>query len=225
MTHSRIRIIAGTGRYTDPWHPFAETARCMADLLGEAGHKVEIAESTPEAFTELTDTDLVVINCGGNPEVELAPEPIWQQSFQAFERWLGSGHPVLGVHAASNAFPDWPAWPELLGGRWVRGRSHHPPRTEFTFKVPPAGRDHPALGGLTHVSVLDERYSELDVSADAVPLLQHRFDDKDQVMAWALQRDGRKTVYDGLGHDAQSFASADRRRLLTAEVGWLLASD
>lgn len=225
MTQSRIRIIAGAGRYTDPWHPFAETSRCMAELLQDAGHHVEIWESVPGAFTELTETDLVVINCGGNPEVELAPDPTWQQAFGTFGDWLESGNPVLGIHAAANAFPDWPAWPGLLGGRWVRGTSHHPPRTEFTFDVAPAGRDHPALDGLTEVAVLDERYSELEVSGAAVPLLQHRFDDKDQVMAWALDRDGRKAVYDGLGHNAESFASDDRCRLLTSEVGWLLGAD
>lgn len=224
MTPTSIRIVAGTGRYTDPWHPFVETAHCIGEVLSGLGHKVEITESTPEAITDLDGIDLVVLNCGGNPAVELPPDPGWQRSFDAFGRWIEAGNPILGVHAAANSFPDWPAWPDLLGGRWVRGRSHHPPRGEFSFDVSPASREHPAVGGLSQVPVVDERYSDLDVSADAIPLLQHRFDDRDHVMVWALDQGGRRAVYDGLGHNAESYESPDRRQLLAAEIGWLLGS-
>lgn len=218
----KIRVIAGAGRYTDPWHPFLETSVCIADLLGDLGHQAEVVESTPETITGLAGVDLAIVNCGGNPEVELTPDPAWSRAFGAFGRWIEDGHPILGIHAASNAFPDWPEWPELLGGRWVRGRSHHPPRTEFTFSATPANLGHPALGGLSQVTVVDERYSELELSPAAVPLLQHRLDDADQVMVWTIGDGGRRAVYDGLGHNAESYDSPDRRRLLAAEVGWLL---
>lgn len=222
MTSNRIRVIAGTGRYTDPWHRFVETSQSISGVLTGLGHQVEVLESTPEAFTELSGIDLVVVNCGGNPEVDLPADPTWQAAFDSFAAWIGSGNPILGVHAAANAFPDWRAWPELLGGRWVRGRSHHPPRTEFTFDAAPGSQDHPALGGLQHVTVVDERYSDLEVSDRAVPLLEHVFDDRDHVMVWAIEDAGRKAVYDGLGHGPESYESSDRRQLLASEVGWLL---
>lgn len=220
-SNPRIRIVSGAGRYTDPWHPFAETSAAIASIVRDRGSAAEVVESEPAALTELDGIDLVVINAGGNPRVELSPDPDWLRAFEAFEAWIAAGHPVLGVHTASNAFPDWPAWPTILGGRWVRGRSMHPPRSSVTFTAVPEAVGHPALGGLTEVSAHDERYSYLELLAGSVPLLQHRHDDQDHPAVWV--RDGNATaIYDGLGHGPESYDSESRRALLCAELGWLL---
>lgn len=218
---SRIRIISGSGRYTDPWHPFADTSRAIAEIARDLGHDVELVDSEPESLTELAGVDLVVINVGGNPKVTLDPDPAWARSFATFGTWLTAGNPVLGVHTASNAFPDWSAWPSLLGGQWIRGRSMHPERSEFTFLAAPGAADHPALGGLTSVTAFDERYSYLDVQESSTPLLQQGFEDVDHVMGW-VRTVGQPAIYDGLGHGPESYESADRRHLLAAEISWLL---
>lgn len=222
MTQNRIRIISGVGRFSDPWHPYADTSERIAGLLTEHGDQVGITDATPAAFTELSDVELVVLNVGGRPDEELPADPVWSAAFENLGDWIEAGHPILGIHAAANAFPDWPAWRELLGGVWVRGVSHHPPRNEFTFDIAPTGRDHPAVGGLAKVTALDERYSELDVAAGSIPLLQHRFDEKDQIMVWAVDDGRRKAIYDGLGHDLAAYDSPERCRLLVSEVDWLL---
>lgn len=224
MTQRRIRIVTGVGRFSDPWHPYAETSPRISDLLTERGHQVETTESTPEAFTDLVATDLLILNLGGGTG-DQPRDASWLPIFDGLGEWIEAGHPILAIHAAANAFPDWPAWRELLGGLWVRGVSHHPPRTEFTFDVAPAGRDHPAVGGLTTITTLDERYSELDVADGSVPLLQHRFDDKDQIMVWAVEKEHRRAIYDGLGHNLEAYDSPDRCQLLASEVAWLLDQD
>lgn len=216
----QVRVVSGSGRYTDPWHPFAETSTAIAAVVTDLGHRCEVVESEPAALAELDGVDLLVINAGGNPRVELEPDPDWRRAFGSAEQWVAAGHPVLGVHTASNAFPDWPAWPTILGGRWVRGQSMHPPRSTATFTAVPDAAGHPALGGLTEVTAYDERYSYLQVLAGSVPLLQHRHDDDDHVAVWA--RPGEATaVYDGLGHGPESYESDSRRALLAAELAWL----
>lgn len=224
MTQRRIRIISGVGRFSDRWHPYAETSPRISELLTAGGHQVEIAESTPQAFSDLSEVDLLILNVGGGTD-EHPPDDSWLPIFDNLGAWIEAGNPILGIHAAANAFPDWPAWRRLLGGLWVRGVSHHPPRTEFTFDVTPTGLGHPAVGGLSTVTVLDERYSELDVADGSVPLLQHRFDDKDQVMVWAVDDGRRRAIYDGLGHDLEAYDSPDRCRLLLSEAAWLLDQD
>jgi len=224
VTQRRIRIITGVGRFSDRWHPYPETSPRIAELLTERGHQVEIAESTPEAFTELGEVDLVILNLGGGTP-DHPPDDSWLPIFDRFGAWIQAGHPVLGIHAAANGFPDWPAWRGLLGGRWIRGVSHHPPRTEFTFDVTPAGSDHPAVGGLETITALDERYSELDVADGSVPLVQHRFDDKDQTMVWAVDDGNRRAIYDGFGHNLEAYDTPDRCELLASEVAWLLDQD
>jgi len=223
QTPARVRIVSGGGRYTDPWHPFAETSAAIASAATELGLTAEVVDPEPEALSDLTDVDLMVINSGGNPEVELTPDPTWSAAFDAFGEWITAGHPLLGVHTASNAFPDWPQWPALLGGRWVRGRSRHPARTEFTFDALPGSLHHPALGGLTSVTAFDERYSYLEVHPEATGLLQHRFEDIDHVIGWARTDGLSKVVFDGLGHGPESYESAERVHLLSSELRWLLA--
>lgn len=224
MTQRRIRIISGVGRFSDPWHPYAETSARISELLTERGYLVEIAESTPEAFSDLADVELLVLNLGGGTD-DQPPDPSWLPIMDRLGDWIEAGHPILAIHAAANAFPDWPAWRRLLGGLWVRGVSHHPPRTEFTFDVAPTGLGHPAVGGLSTLTALDERYSELDVADGSLPLLQHRFDGKDQVMVWAVDDGHRRAIYDGLGHDLEAYDSSDRCQLLVSEVAWLLDQD
>ena len=219
-----IRIVSGADRYTDPWHPFAETSAAIAAIVTDLGETAEVVESEPAALAELDGIDLVVINAGGNPQVELTPDPDWLRAFEACQAWIAAGHPVLGVHTASNAFPDWPTWPAILGGQWVRGRSMHPPRSSATFTAVPEAVGHPALGGLTEVSAHDERYSYLELFAGSVPLLQHRHDDQEHPAVWASDgaSEGVRAVYDGLGHGPESYESASRRALLAAELTWLL---
>lgn len=120
--------------------------------------------------------------------------------------------------SAANTFHDWAAWDSTLGGRWVGGHSFHPPLDEVGFTIVPGAEQHPVLAGLDGVAVTDERYSHLVLDQGVTPLLQHHHDGVDEVMAWANGR----AVYDGMGHDARSYASPDHQRFLVNAAEWLL---
>lgn len=217
---SRVRVLSGVPPLDDPWHPFAETSAAAARVLRGAGHQVEVLDSTPEALGSLDEVDLLVVNCGrgdGSGVGEALPQ--WQPAFSLAEQWLAAGGVVLGLHTAANTFHDWPAWPGVLGGRWIAGHSFHPPLDEVGLTIVPGAEQHPVLAGLDRVSVVDERYSNLVREAGVTPLLQHHHDGVDQVMAWAAER----AVYDGMGHDARSYDSADHQRFLVNAADWLVS--
>ena len=217
---SRIRVLSGVAPYDDPWHPFAETSAAAAGVLRDAGHEVEVLDSTAEALGSLDGVDLLVVNCGrgdGTGLGEVLDE--WTPAFAHATGWLQAGGVVLGLHTAANTFHDWPAWAGVLGGRWIDGHSFHPPLDEVGFSIVPGAEQHPVLAGLERVAVTDERYSNVVVDPGVTPLLQHRHDDVDHVMAWA----GDRAVYDGMGHDARSYESPDHQRFLVNAAGWLLA--
>jgi uncharacterized protein len=108
-------------------------------LDGESGgpyHKWQI--TTPVLKKELEDTGLFQVDVvtapvsgtdfsGFNPEFEKykvvvlnydAPE--WPSELKTrFEQYVGSGGGLVVVHAADNAFPNWPAFNEMIGiGGW-----------------------------------------------------------------------------------------------------------
>lgn len=219
---TQIRVLSGRHRYGDPWHPFADTSRAVAVILTGAGHEVEVVhDSTPDCLTGLDAIDLVVVNLGGNPLVELAPDAQWDAAHRQFGAWMRAGGRVLALHTAANAFPDWADWPSLLGGQWVRGRSFHPDQDLARFEPHPDARQHPVWRGLDAVTAHDERYSSLTVNPSSTPLVGHQEAGRFEVMGWAR---GRRVLYDGMGHDASSYDSPTRAELLVNEAAWLLSA-
>jgi type 1 glutamine amidotransferase len=111
-------------------------------------------------------------------------------------------------------------WPEILGGRWVRGTSMHPPRSENIVWV--TGEKHPITHGLTNFSLADERYSHLDVQPGVTVLYEHHFEDGIHPLVWAHETGGGRVVYDALGHDVGSYDAPGHVRLVERSIRWLL---
>ena len=53
---------------------------------------------------------------------------------QAIREHLPAGRPLLGLHAASICFDDWPEWADLLGGAWQWEPSGHGPVAPLTLR-------------------------------------------------------------------------------------------
>lgn len=216
---ARIRILTGHRRYADPWHPFAETSEAVRSVLSGAGYDVSVVVDEPSSLHIAADVDLVVANVGGQPQRVIEPDPVWAEAHAAFGGWIRDGGLLLGLHTASNAFPDWAEWPALLGGRWVRGVSGHPERSIATFEPVPGAESHPVWAGLDAVTAYDERYSDMAVFSGSQPVIQHETGETLQVAGWVK---GDTVIYDSLGHNGRSYASESRVRFLLNEVAWLL---
>jgi hypothetical protein len=241
-TAGRAVVLAGRGRYEDPWHDHAATSHEIALTLAEIGLDVEIRGAFPRALDDLAGVGLLVVNTGSArpaPDDEIdGSTAAWGPAHEALDAYARGGGAVLGVHQAASSFADEPgwasAWAEILGGRWVPGRSMHPERGPGTFDVLDAA--HPAMAGLAGDTVLaraglassasfvvdDERYSYLEVAPTARVLVTQRFEGVDHPVVWVNEAHGGRTVYDALGHDVASYRDPVRRALLQGEVRWLL---
>lgn len=213
-----VVIVSGSGDYLDPWHPFAETSAELATVIAGTGHAVEVRTGVEESLLSLGDPDLLVINVG-NPR---APRPasLMIEIQEVLLDHLTRGGGLLGVHVSATSFTAMPRWPEILGGRWVRGTTMHPPldRTRIRLVEP----DHPIVAGRSEIDVVDERYSYLEVAADVTILGEHTHEGVIHPMIWAREAGAGRVVYDGLGHDLRSYASPGHRRLLQRAVSWML---
>lgn len=239
---ANIVVVSGVGRYTDRWHPFAETSGCVARILGEAGHSVEVRTTeSASCFSDLEGVDLVVVNCGGGARVHEgvhpAPAPEWDEAFTTFGSWLDAGGRCLALHTSTNAFHDWPDWVRRVGATWVQGVSGHPEISLAVFEAAPAREvvtthdgsssggalvgtpNHPALGGLKRVITYDERYWRMDVALTNEVFLVHETGDRLHPVGWVSETG---VLYDALGHHGRSYDSPDRVRQLVAEANWLL---
>jgi hypothetical protein len=225
-----VVIFTGLSRYQDPWHPVAETSAEIAQVVRGLGLEPEMrTDESPDALADLTGVDLLIVNSGGGgPDNPITYDAAWQPSFDSVAAYAASGSAILAVHSSANGFPEWPAWGDIIGTRWIPGTSGHPEISLAVFEADPSAITHPVFADLVPVTGVterpgvicyDERYWRMPLHAENTPLLGHETQGGWYPVSWS--RNG-SVVFDGLGHDRRSYASAQRRQYLANEIRWLL---
>ena len=133
---AEVLIISGAGRYSDPWHSFAETSQRLAKIICGLGHDVTISEAVEQALAEPGEPDLVVVNIG-NPR-EARPQSRIDAAEQGLDHHLQRGGALLGIHVSATSLTTMSGWSQMLGGHWVRGRTMHPKQDLATILYAPA---------------------------------------------------------------------------------------
>jgi uncharacterized protein len=215
---AEVLIISGAGCYSDPWHPFADTSRRLANIIGGLGHEVTISEAVEQALAEPGEPDLIVVNIG-NPR-EARPQSRIDAAERGLDRHLQRGGALLGVHVSATSLTTMTGWSQMLGGHWVRGRTMRPQQDLATIVVHRGA--HPIVHCVADFTVFDERYSYLHTNPGITVLCEHSTDSRLHPIVWARESGPARVVYDGLGHDTRSYDSAGHVDLLRRTVGWLL---
>ena len=210
-------IVSGAGDYADPWHRFAATSRRLATLLESCGHTVAVRDDVDKALAGPGECDLLVVNIG-NPS-QPRPLPVIEAINAGLKGHLAAGGSLLGIHVAATSLTQLASWSEILGGRWIRGHTMHPPQGNARILI---GDAHPVTSGLSDFDIFDERYSYLRVEPGIAVLAEHLHDGIRHPVTWAHEVAGARVAYDGLGHDAASYDSPGHVALLTRTARWLL---
>ena len=188
----RIPILLVTGQ-SSIYHDWRKSSPQIERMLDETG-LFEIAVATTPGTGESMESfapdwaayAAVVLDYDGDS---------WPAATRsAFSDWLSSGRGLVLVHAADNAFPDWPEF-QLMSGvggwrgrdesagpmlRWRDGRAvldngpgvaQHPPQHDFQIVTRAA--THPVMRGLPEIWMQadDELYSQLRGPARDVTIL------------------------------------------------------
>jgi type 1 glutamine amidotransferase len=218
---------------TGGWaHPYLQAGPALVQTLDEVGVRSTVVTDLDVAGTRIElGCDLVTVNAcrfrmlderySSDQRSEFAAEaPARLRA--AIEAHLAPGRPLLALHTAPICFDDWPDWGVLLGGRWVWGESYHPPVD--TLRVRPVG-DHPIVAGVSPFTIVDERYSSLDVSNTVHILAVAESDEGDHPVSWVHTVGSARVAVDLLGHDHRSYEARDHRLLLHRIVRWLQGDD
>lgn len=222
----RAMILSGSGRYADPWHPFAETSAALAGIVGGVGYYVDARDDVLGALAELEGVDLLIVNAGSSesPPPEGAADPggpgdaTVRAAIAGFDAALARGIGILAVHSSSGTLAEVPAFGNAIGARWIEGVSWHPPIGPAHVHI--VG-NHPVADDLTDFTVIDERYSGLRLTGTIEPIAEHEEGGIRHPLIWAREVGHSRVVYDALGHDSRSYDSTEHRDLLTRAVDWL----
>ena len=233
-TMARALILSGSGRYSDPWHPYRETSALLAEIVHDAGYEPRIETDADGALRRLDGSvRLVVVNAGdpdGPDHGDDASGPTGRRDRvsptaeelaagdAALAAALYRGVGILAMHAAAASLREYPTYGAALGGRWIRGSSWHPQQGEAEVLLV---REHPLTVGLDDFTVDDERYTDLHLDAEVQRLAEHDEGGRRHPLVWTRDLGASRLVYDALGHDPRSYASPGHRALLAHALRWL----
>jgi len=226
---SHALIVSGSGRYADPWHPFAATSARVAEVLEGVGIAPTVTEDVDAALAALPGTapDLLVVSIGApdGPAPEGGDHAPGDPAVDAAARagllaHLAAGRPLLALHVSSTSLAFVPEWEAILGGIWVRGTTMHPDYDRARIRVETDA--HPIVAGVRDFEVDDERYSFLRVGPAVHALAWHEHDGRRHPLLWAREYGAARVVYDALGHDAASYDAPEARELIARSARWLL---
>jgi type 1 glutamine amidotransferase len=215
-------VAAGTGRYSDPWHPFIATSRLIAGALEADGWTVTLDDNLDRALASLEGVDLLVVNAGdpwrNGQTGRGAPDASTAGLRTALERGIG----VLAVHNAVATLRDYPDWRATIGGEWVEGRSFHPEISQATVRIVArhpitAG---PALDDADSFTLFDEQYIALDLDPEVAVLAVHEHEGRTHPLLWTREYRATRAVVSALGHDERSFSSPEHLAVLRGAARW-----
>jgi type 1 glutamine amidotransferase len=185
-------------------HDWKVTTPILREILESSGRfTVDVATSPPSGADmrkfrpKFADYDVVVSNYNGDR---------WPADTERdFEAYVKGGGGFVPVHAANNAFADWPAYNRICGlGGWF-GRTnksgpyvyvndagsvvidhspgaagHHGPQHEFQIRV--RDEEHPIMRGLPRLwmHTKDELYDSLRGPAEDMHILATAYSDPQQ---------------------------------------------
>lgn len=225
----KLRILIVDGQNNHNWKAMTPI---LKQTLEETGRfSVDVA-TTPErgASADSWDTfrpdfskyDAVLSNYNGEPW----PEPVRK----ALESYVADGGGLIVVHAANNAFADWPAWNEMIGLGWRgndfgerltvddNGSVVRTPKGEgpgsghgaaHVYKVVVRDSDHPITAGMPRewLHTQDELYHGQRGPAEHMTILATAFSSPDkggtgtnEPMAWVIPYGKGRVFTTVLGH-------------------------
>ncbi|MEV8268350.1 ThuA domain-containing protein [Microbacterium sp. NPDC076911] len=215
-------IATGSGRYSDPWHPFDETSAALASILEADGWQITAVTDPDHALAELRNANLLVVNAGDpsrNVPESLArvPAATIEAADTGLTEAIRRGIGVLAVHTSVSSLRDYPAWLDAIGGSWEPGVSWHPPIAHSAVRVIDTG--HPITAGVEDFTLHDEMYSGLVLTSEVQVLAEHSLDGVAHPLVWTKENPTRAVV-SALGHDAGAYESPELRALIARAARW-----
>jgi trehalose utilization protein len=142
----------------------------------------------------------------------------WDKGMKdALERLGETKQGILLLHHAILAFPNWDVWANICGIQ-DRKFSYHIGQTVKTEIVKP---DHPITKGLNSWEMVDETYLMNDAGENSEILLTTDNPKSMKTLAWTRQyKNARVFCYEG-GHDNQTYADPNFRKVIANGIKWL----
>jgi len=212
----KVRVLILTGANNHDWRA---TTPCLKEILERTGRfTVEVTEAPAECgLATFAQYDVLLDNYNG---------PRWgEKTEQALLEYMRNGGGLVIIHAANNAFEDWPEFAVLIGGRWRSGVSGHGRQHRFVVNI--KDYSHPITRGMVDfLHPDDEFYHRIEMQPD-VHLLASAFSSTEErgtgqvePVAWTVQYGRGRVFHTVLGHDVEAMEGTGFAVLVQRGTEW-----
>jgi type 1 glutamine amidotransferase len=141
---------------------------------------------------------------------------------------MDKGVGLVILHHAIAAYPSWPEFDQILGGRYhlkdeefngaLRKRCTW--KDDVDYKVRVEDPSHPIVAGLTDFAVKDETYKGYTLLPETKLLLTTDEKLNNNSLAWTKTYRQSRVCFIQLGHGPATFAQKEYRQLVAQAIRW-----
>jgi len=226
LWYPRLKALIISG---GPAHEYQTTSLKLREILAGAGLESEITEDPGMlASPRMGDFRVVVLNCA---RWTCDQTPQWRDEWRylvpqgardGLVGHLESGGGLLALHAATICFDDWPEFREIIGAWWRWGVSSHSPYGNHLMRV--RGGSHPIIQGLQDFTIMDELYTDQQLTGPVKPLVTAEWGGGEHPVLWTGDYRGGRVCYCALGHGVESFENTSFQGLIRRSSIWVADS-
>jgi len=215
---AKLNILIVTGQNNHDWRA---TTPVLKDILERSGRFTVAVTEHPEKCTaaDFAPYDAILSNYNNNDGRRWGPT-----AEKAFLDFIRAGKGFVVIHAADNAFTDWPEYVALIGGIWA-GAAGHGARHEFMVRI--VDHSHPITRGMSDfMHSTDELYHRLQMQpnlhllATAYSAPDKGGTGRDEPIAWTVEYQGGRCFHNVLGHDVEAMQDAGFVALVQRGTEW-----
>lgn len=141
---------------------------------------------------------------------------------------LEKGIGLVVLHHALVAYPDWPEYERIIGGRYVEPDPSKPGtvteavgwKHDEMVPVVIVAKGHPITAGLDDFTIHDEIYWGYRVQPEVTPLITTTHPKSGKPLGWCRTQDKSRIVFLQLGHGPEAFNNENYRKLLRQSIHW-----
>jgi type 1 glutamine amidotransferase/HEAT repeat protein len=211
-----IHVLILTGQNNHDWKA---TTPVLKSILEDTGRfKVDVTTDPARAdLGTFRRYQALITNYNG---------PRWgEKTEKALLEYVRNGGGFVVIHAANNAFPDWPEYDRLIGGAWRANAGHG---KQHSFRVVFVDRSHPITARMPDfLGAQDELYHRMTMQPDAhVLATAYSAPDqggtgRDEPIAWVVNYGKGRVFQNVQGHGAEAMRATGYALLLRRGTEWV----
>ena len=144
---------------------------------------------------------------------------------QAYIEMLNTGSAMVFLHHAIVSYQEWPAFMDIVGGRYnQRDSSRRLSDYRHDVDIPiHIEKDHPITAGVEDWTMFDEIYMHCEIKDDVIPLLSTTHPESTPLVGWINHFGKSDVVYLQAGHGVGIFSDSNFLKLLEQSIRWSAA--